>query len=166
MPSRHPARGNALLLSIIVVLVMTVAAVGVIRFASREVAGANAARRQAGITACADAARTLLMSKWKVLGTQGMEIMPVEEQIEPNTPTTLRGGHYGEVNVNGVQVIRLNPLTVGASNSQGDITNRIADQVSSYRVVVHCTQGPANPDGSPGPDARELEVEFGVTFGI
>ena len=159
MRPRRTERGNALLLSVIVVLVMAVVAVGVIRYGYQEVAGATAVRKQAAIASCAEAARSLLMSQWKVLGTQGMQIQPVNITVENATPTYVRGGHYGQTGVTGVQVIRLNPLTVGPATISSDISNRISDQVQPYRVVVHCTQG-------SGADARELEIEFGVSFGL
>ena len=159
MNSRRTERGNALLLAVIVVLVMAVVAVGVIRFAYQEVGGATAVRKQAAAAACAEAARGLLMSQWKLLGTQGMQLTPLNITVESSTPTYIRGGHYGQVGVTGVQVIKLNPLTVGPSTSSSDISNRIADQVQPYRVVVHCTQ-------NTGTDTRELEIEFGVSFGL
>ncbi|HET6437602.1 MAG TPA: hypothetical protein VFG59_06060, partial [Anaeromyxobacter sp.] len=115
MRTRLAERGHALLISVIVVLVMTVLAVGVIRYASREVAGANAGRNRAAIAACAEAARAQLMSQWKVLGVQGMDLQPLDVTLESGTPTKIVGGHYGQVNVSGVQVIKLNPLTVGSS---------------------------------------------------
>ncbi len=159
MRTRRQERGNALLVSVIVVLVMTVASVGVIRYASREVAGATAAKRQAALASCAEAARALLMSQWKVLGTQGMDLQPLNITVDDATPTQVLGGHYGDVDIAGVQVIKLNPLTVGSSYQANDITNKIADQVQPYRVLVHCRQG-------SGVDAREFEVEFGVSFGL
>jgi hypothetical protein len=140
--------------------VITVLAVGAIRFASREVGGALAARKEAGIATCADAARHMLMSQWKLLGERsGPQIAPLEQTLEPLTPTVLRGGHYGDVNVTSVQIVRLNDLTTGSRFTADDLTNRITESVANYRVVVHCTQG-------RGADARELEVEFGVNYGL
>jgi hypothetical protein len=160
MAFRSPERGHAVLVSVIVVLVITVLAVGAIRFASREVSGALAARKEAGITTCADAARHMLMSQWKLLGeTSGLALPPLNQTLEPLTPTVLRGGHYGDVNVSSVQIVKLNDLTTGARVTADDLTNRIGEAVSNYRVVVHCTQG-------RGADARELEVEFGVNYGL
>jgi hypothetical protein len=158
MTSRRNERGSALLISVVVVLVVTVLAVGAIRYGSREVAGAHAARKEAAVEACADAARSMLMSQWKLLGQTAfgdLEVLNVV--LEPSTPTELRGGHYADVDT--VQIVRIDDRTTGAMYSANDLTNRIGEGVANYRVVVHCRQG--RP-----PDARELEIEFGVNYGL
>ena len=170
MRSRNLERGNALLMAVIVVLVITVAGVGLIRFASREVAGATAGRKEAAIAACVEGARAMLMGQWKLLGTHDVGIPPLKLVLESATPTEARGGHYGQdpnaywsastqAWLEHVQVLPLNPLTVGTKSQVNDISNRIADTILPYRVVVHCTQGTA-------PDVRELELEFGVQYGL
>jgi hypothetical protein len=160
MRASKAARGNALVVAVIVVLVMSVLAVGVIRFGSREVAGAISARKQAAASSCAEAARAWVMSHWNALDAGGpMDMKPVEEVLDSVTPVIMRGGHYGQVNVTGVQVIKLNPLTVGSAVQSNDLTNRIGDTATPFRVVVHCRQGDDD-------NARELEIEFGVNFGL
>ncbi len=165
---QHQQRGNALVMSIIVVLVITVAGVGIIRFVSREMAGAHAGRKEAAIEACAEAARAMLMSRWKVLGTVG--IPPVDETLEPSGPTKIKGGHYGDEPtpyyneltqtwIKNVQVMPLNPRTLGNAFQADDITNRIGEAALPYRVVVHCVQG-------TDVNAREVEVEFGLRYGL
>lgn len=169
MRSRRNERGSALLMSMIVVLVITAVGLAVIRFASREVAGATAGRKEAAVAACAEAARSLLMSQWKLLGTHGVAVGPLDLTLETASQTHLQGGHYGDTPgsaanwnatsqtwINNVQVVRLDPLTVGSSYQVNDMTNRIGDTVQSYRVVVHCTQA----------DGRQLEVEFAVQYGL
>ncbi len=170
MPSRASQRGNALLMVMIVLLVVTAGGVAILRFASREVAGAHAGRKEASVVACAEAARALLMGQWKLLGTHDVGIPPFSVVLESATPTQVRGGHYGQdpnaywdalhgVWLKEVQIIPLNPLTVGASSQSNDLSNKIGDTILPYRLVVHCTQG------TP-PDARELELEFAVQYGI
>ena len=160
-------RGNAMLMSLVVVLVITAAGIATVRFASREVAGAYAMRKGATLDACAETARALLMSQWKLLGTYAQAVPPVSIVLETASQTTIRGGHYdqdpssssywtGQSWVNNVQVVPLNPLTVGGAYQVNDITNRIADMAQPYRVVVHCTQA----------DGRETEVEFAVQWGL
>lgn len=169
MRSRRTERGSALLMAMIVVLVITAIGVAVIRFASLEVAGAHAGRKEAAVAACADAARALLMSRWRLLGTHGVTVAPLDEVLGGASPTRLRGGHYDDTPsssanwssttqtwIKNVQVVRLDPLTVGSSYQVNDITNRIGDSVQSYRVVVHCAQD----------DGRQLEVEFAVQYGL
>src|ERR671926_139355 len=61
-------RGSALLLVYVVVLVLALVAVGLIRFASREVAGATAGEKQQALVSCAEAGRQLLLSQFHALG--------------------------------------------------------------------------------------------------
>jgi hypothetical protein len=173
MRPRPNQRGSALLMSIIVILVISVIGVGVIRFASREVAGATAGRKEAAAAACAETARVLLMSQWKLLGAHGVNARPLDIPLGDASQTRVLGGHYGQKPpddatywnagsgtwVKNIQVIPLDPLTVGSAYVANDLTNRIGDSVQNYRVVVHCTQG-------SGTDARDTEVEFGVQYGL
>ncbi|HYD41681.1 MAG TPA: hypothetical protein VEB43_12715 [Anaeromyxobacter sp.] len=163
MANSHPARGSALMISIIVVLVITVLAVGAVRFASQEVAGAIVDRKDAAVASCAEAARARLLSELRLLGQVSItDIELLDEELEDTTPTLLRGGHYGEdpeVSVRSVQLRRLNDMTTGPSFSANDLTNRIGDTVGNYRVVVHCIQG--RP-----PNDRQLEIEFGLQYGL
>lgn len=170
MRPMRPQRGNALVMVMIVLLVITAGSIAIMRFAAREVTGAHAGRKEAAVSACAEAARGLLMGRWKLLGTHDLGILPVSVTLESANPTVAQGGHYGQdpnalwdatnqVWLQQVQVIALNPTTVGPSSQSNDLSNRIGDTILPYRVVVHCTQGTA-------PDARELELEFAVQYGI
>ena len=160
-------RGNALLMSLVVVLVITAAGVATVRFASREVSGAYAMRKGANLNACVETARALLMSQWKLLGSYAQAVPPVNIELETASQTTILGGHYdqnpsssaywnGQTWANNVQVVPMNPLSVGGSYQVNDISNRVADMAQPYRVVVHCTQA----------DGRETEVEFAVQWGL
>jgi len=160
MRPSHSARGSALIVAVIVVLVMSVLAVGIIRFASREVAGATAGRKLAAGASCAEAARAWILANWNALdNVPPVEKEPMDVTLESVTPIALRGGHYGQTGVTHVQIVKLNPQTVGPANKISDLTNKIGDTATPYRVVVHCVQGTGN-------DARELELEFGLTFGL
>lgn len=165
---RHQ-RGSALVASMIVVLVIAAVAVAILRYATREVAGATAGRKEAALASCAESARSLLMSQWKLLGAHGVTVPALKVKLETASDTTVLGGHYGQdptagaywdatnqVWINNVQVIPLNPLTVGSSYQVNDLSNRIGDPARSYRVVVHCTQA----------GGRESEVEFAVHYGL
>ena len=111
----------------------------------------------------------LLMSQWKLLGAHGVNARPLDLLLETASQTRVRGGHYGEnpsdptlwnatsgMWIKNIQVIQLDPLTLGSAYVANDLTNRIGDSVQPYRVVVHCTQG----------DGREIEVEFAVQYGL
>jgi hypothetical protein len=165
----HSERGNVLLMSVIVILDITDIGLAVVRYSSREVSAAIAGRKEAAVTACAEAARSLLMSQWKLLSAHGTSVAPLNVTLDTASQTQIQGGHYGQnpsgsgfwnataqIWVNNVQVIKLDPLTVGPSYQVNDLTNRIGDTVQAYRVVAHCTQG----------GGRQVEVEFGVQYGL
>ncbi len=147
-------RGSALIMSIIVILVISAAGVAIIRFASREVSGSVAGRKEAALSACAEAGRSLLMSRWKLLGQHGITAPVLDDALD--AATEVKGGHYGQdAPTADVQVIRIDPVTVGPMMEVNELTNRIGEQVQPMRVVVHCAQ-----------NGRELEVEFGVRYGL
>jgi len=162
-------RGSAALMSIIVVLVVTVFGVAVINFASREAAGSTSSRKEAAIASCVEAARAMLMSQWKLLGAHGVSIQPLKTQLDPVSQATIQGGHYGQdpttsaywsassqTWVNNVQVVRLDPMSLGPTFQVNEMSNRIGDTTQAYRVVVHCSTG----------DGRQAEIEFGVQYGL
>lgn len=156
--ARSRQRGSALLMSIIVVLVISVIGVSVIRFASREVSGAASGRKAAALAACAEAGRALLMSRWKLLGPHGLNAPVLNDLLDPASGASVLGGHYGDdAPTQAVQVIRVDPVSVGPMNEVNELTNRIGEQVQPLRVVVHCVQGQ---------ERRQLEVEFGLRYGL
>jgi hypothetical protein len=148
-------RGSGLLLAMIVVLVITVIAVGVVRFSSRELAGAYAGRQ-------------LLLSQFRALGVQPVALTALNVPLDnPATgQTRVLGGHY-DSNVQVQQVSILPDGTFGPDpNSVQDRSNRIfvtrLGSGSPYKVMVHCQD---RGDGTMN-SGRQLEVEFGVRFGL
>lgn len=169
MNGRSP-RGSALLMSVIVVLIISVIAVGIIRFASREVAGSTAGARYGSLVACADAGRRLLMSQFHAVGLAPTSLGPMNQALD-STLTGARtlavGGHVDEpaasVQVN--QVVFLPDNAFGPSSRVRDLSNVISlagQGGKPLKVVVHCID---HGDGTPT-GGRQLEVEFGVRFGI
>jgi type II secretory pathway pseudopilin PulG len=161
-------RGSGLLLAMIVVLVITVIAVGVVRFSSRELAGAYAGRHQDALVACAEAGRQLLLSQFRALGVQPVALTALNVPLDnPATgQTRVLGGHY-DSNVQVQQVSILPDGTFGPDpNSVQDRSNRIfvtrLGSGSPYKVMVHCQD---RGDGTMN-SGRQLEVEFGVRFGL
>ena len=169
MNGRSP-RGSALLMSVIVVLIISVIAVGIIRFASREVAGANAGARYGSLVACADAGRRLLLSQFHAVGLAPTSLGPMNQALDSTLPgarTLAVGGHVDEpvasVQVN--QVVFLPDNAFGPSSRVRDLSNVISlagQGGKPLKVVVHCID---HGDGTPT-GGRQLEVEFGVRFGI
>ncbi len=160
--------GSGLLLAIIVVFVITLVAVGVIRFSARELAGAFAGRQQEALVACAEAGRQLLMSQFRAYGVSPVSLTPLNVSLDKASGGNTRvvGGHY-DSNVQVQQVVVLPAGTFGPDpNSVQDRSNRIFVQRigggNPYKVVVHCQD---RGDGTPA-SGRQLEVEFGIRYGL
>jgi type II secretory pathway pseudopilin PulG len=164
MPARNQ-RGSALVMSVIVVLVIAIIGVAVVRFASREVAGATASRKTQALVACADAGRQVLLSQFKALGLSPVSLTALNLPLDANTNVV--GGHYGELGVQVTQVVNLPGTAFGPDpGTVQDISNRVmvtGGGGKPLKVIVHCQQGGIGGDPATG---RQLEVEFGVRFGI
>ena len=159
-------RGSALLLVYVVVLVLALIGVGVIRFASREVAGATAGEKQQALASCAEAGRQLLLSQFHALGMEPTSLQAFNVQLDANTKAV--GGHFDTDAPTSVQVAQVTYLpeqAFGPNRRVSGIGNRIGLWGGGGRpmkVVVHCQQG---GDGTAA-SGRQLEVEFGVRFGL
>jgi hypothetical protein len=156
MQRRRPS-GSALILAVIVVLVVTVMAVGMVRYSFSEVAGATAGARHQALSQCADAARQLLMSKFHTLGMKPTQIAALNVPLGGATGSTLAlGGHFDTIVTIG-QVTPLPPASVGppTANDITSIVQIVGQGGEPLKVVVHCQDG-----------TRQLEVEFGVKFGL
>jgi type II secretory pathway pseudopilin PulG len=175
MASRKHDRGSALLTSVIVVLVLAIIGVGIIRFASREGAGAMAGTREQALVACADAARQMLVAKFSALGIQPTSIAPIDVGLDTTgSGSRVRavGGHYdsaGSVTSGSTvfitQVTNLPDSSFGPTSRVRDLSNVVAVAGQGGRplkIVVHCQQA---GDGTAA-SGRQLEVEFGVRFGL
>jgi len=163
-------RGSALINAMIMMLCVSVLAVGVVKFASRGAASAAADRNYAALVACADAGRQLLQAQFRMLGWPA-DVKPLDRSLDANSGGTMRVrdghiGHGSSVTVQGVQMLDTGVLGQGRGSS-GNITNVIGGlgfntsgslARKDVKVVVHCQQ-PASGDPTLG---RQLEVEFGV----
>jgi hypothetical protein len=178
MDMRTSQRGSALIIAVIVVLIVSVIGIGILRFAFRETAGATAGAREQALVACAESARQLLVSQFSAFGTPITSLTALNVPLDTTgagAMTYAVGGHYGEggavtsgTGVTVTQVTYLPANAFGLANNSGvrDITNVIRGSSSQggapTKVVVHCqTAG----DGTPA-SGRQLEVEFGVRFGL
>jgi hypothetical protein len=155
-------RGSALLIAIIVVFVVAIIAAGVLRYTSRELAGATAGRQADALAACAEAGRHVLMSQFRAVGIPPTQLQALNVPLDAAGGSTRAvGGHIDAVNV---QVEQVTVLPLGSFGSERrntrDITNIAFPNLSPlggtpYRLVVHCVD-----------HGRQLEVEFGVRFGL
>jgi len=164
----HNQRGSALLLAIVVVLVGAVIGVAMMRFGVREVAGATAAQRAQMLSACADLGRQVITSRFRAVGLSPVSLEPLAEPVDGGTNLTILGGHFGTDTAN-MQVEQVNYLPEAAfgadPGARQTITNRISLTglgAKPMKVVVRCRMG---GDGTPD-SGRQLEVEFGLRFGL
>ncbi len=160
-------RGSALLIAIVAVLVLTVIGVGMIRFAGREAVGATASAHEQALVACAEAARLQLVAQFHALGFQPAQLQALNVPLGTTGTggnTVAQGGHYdtpvGNIVID--QVSYLPDIAAGPSSSARDLTgvsSLIGQGGRPLKVVVHCQ------DGVLG-GGRQLEVEFGIRFGL
>jgi hypothetical protein len=152
-------------MSVIVVLVIAIIGVAIIRFSSREVAGATAARKTQALVACADAGRQMIISQFKALGVAPVSLTALDLPMDSNT--RVLGGHFDTNDVRVAQVTYLPEASFGPDRGVvQDISNRVIGTGGGgkpMKVVVHCQQG--GVAGVPA-SGRQLEVEFGLRFGI
>jgi hypothetical protein len=165
MRSANP-RGSALIMTIVVLLIVAVIGVGIVRFATREVAGASAGQRSEALVACAEAGRQLILSRFRAVGTPPTQLTVLDEAIASNMRVV--GGHYDTNNVQVSQVVYLPDAAFGVDRGAVQtLTNRIVvtgGGAKPMRAIVHC-QMDGYTNGQPD-SGRQLEVEFGLRFGI
>jgi FlaG/FlaF family flagellin (archaellin) len=160
--NRKHERGSALLTAVIVVLAVTIIGVGIISFAAREIAGATAGAQRQGLVACAESARQLLLSRFHAVGLVPTAVDALNVTLDGTGGRTAAvGGHVDQsdatVQVSQVQFLPDNAF--GPTTRTRDITNTVSligQGGKPLRVVVHCVDG----------GGRQLEVEFGVRFGL
>ena len=158
--TRRSQRGGTLIFSLIVVLAVTAIGVAMIRFASLELSAATAGRKHQELVSCADAGRKLLLSQFKLLGAPVTQISALNANLDDRTIAS--AGHYDGVNV--VQVSPLPGWTAGPTKPSTANWRIRTESLGGnpYKVVVHCQVA---GDGTPT-SGRQLEVEFGVRFGL
>lgn len=164
--NRRSQRGSGILLAIIVVFVVALIVAGVLRYTSRELAGATAGRQADALVACSEAGRQLLMSRFRAIGIAPTQLEALNVPLDAPTGGSTRvvGGHIDSSAPATVQIEQVTILPLGTFGSERrntrDITNIAFPNLSPlggtpYRVVVHCVD-----------HGRQLEVEFGVRFGL
>lgn len=163
---RHSQRGSALLLAVVVVLVGAVIGAAMMRFGVREVAGATAMYRQQALAKCAHLGRQVLLSRFRAVGASPTGLPALSEPVDGGTGATILGGHFDSTDVQLDQVNLLPDAAFGVDRGAVQtLTNRIfvsGGGAKPMKAVVRCKMG-----GSSAPDSgRQLEVEFGLRFGI
>jgi hypothetical protein len=164
--STRAQRGSALLLAVIVIIVGAVIGVALMRFGLREVAGATASHRQRALSACADAGRQLMLSRFRAMGSPPTALPAIDEPVDAATGARILGGHFDSADIQLDQVTLLPERAFGEDRgSVQTLTNRITTTglgAKPLKVVVRCKMG-----GTAAPESgRQLEIEFGIRFGI
>lgn len=165
-------RGSALVIAVIAMLIVAVIGVGLLRFTARSVAFAIGGPRHKAVVSCAEAARALLESKFHLLGQDPTTIAVLNERLDgPQGRMRALGGHVDSDPTQPLVVVKqvevLPPSAVsGMDPSTGDITNIIgglnAGGGKPLKVTVHCQEG----DSSSFTSGRQVEIEYGIRFGL
>jgi hypothetical protein len=163
-------RGSALIVATIVVLIIAVIGVGMVRFTQRETAAATAGLRGDALSACAEAARRLLESRFHALGAHPTSIEVLDVRMDgPAGRLRAVGGHIdgdpSQPVVTVKQVEPLPPTAVQMPKPSRDLSNVIFKYQfggQPLKVMVHCQEG----DLSSPTSGRQMEIEYGINFGL
>jgi Tfp pilus assembly protein PilX len=150
---RSSTRGTALLFVVIMLAVLAVVGLAVITQANSEADGSSAKRQYDRSVACADAAREMLNSQFRLYGS-APTTLTLNTTLDQKQ---MSSGHYDNLAVTSVT-----PVTGSNSGSMGvsDMSNRIVRSSLGgqlYRMTVVC---------SSAGNARQSEIEFVVKFGL
>lgn len=166
-------RGSALLIVVIITLLLAVIGVGLLRFSHRSVASAVSGPKHLALVECAEAGRALIDSRFHLLGLAPTAIDVMNENVD-GVQGRMRaaGGHIdADPSRPAAEIAQIEPLpdeaVSGPAKASVDITNIIGSVTAgvggqAYKVVVHCQMG----DLSSPTSGRQLEIEYGVRFGL
>lgn len=156
----HPhipnARGMALVMAMVVVVLVTLLVAGAISFTGTERAASEVQTQEDMMSSCVQAARNLFLSKLNMLDFEGPTKIQIDEDLRG---TKLRTGHFGrlsEVSARDVSSSMKDPNREVQDLSNGD-TNKAKTRF--YAVTAVCREG----DETTSP---EREIEFMVRVGL
>src|SRR5712671_5831596 len=156
MPRRQD-RGSALFIALILLTVLSIAALALVKRTNSEVDAVSAKRHYDLTASCAEAARQLVLSKFAQAGanlaTLGMNVTV--------TNLNLYTGHYSPPGGGGYMADGGVLPLMGASGGATDVANMIQQLsfgTTPYRVTVVCQD--ANNV------SRQTEVEFFLNYGL
>lgn len=154
-PLHRTSRGSSLLFVMVILAVLAIVGLAIISQATTDGEAASGKRQYDRSVACADAAREMLHSQFRLYGTAPTALMldtPVDDK-------RLFSGHYDTVVVTATGVVAAAGATAGALGVS-DIANRPGKAMLGgqlYRLTVVC---------SSAGNTRQSEVEFLVKFGL
>ncbi len=156
-PTGSTARGQTLVVVIVLVAVLTIVAAGLVERSDTSMATVNAARRYQESVSCADGARAYLLSKFRAFN-----VNPASLTLDQTVgDQRMASGHYDDFGV--ASVIPLADVKAIQSASVMGMANRsTASPLGGvpYVFTVVCSDSTGS-----GPN-RETEVEFLVRFGL
>lgn len=153
-PSAPTPRGSTLLVTIVLIAVLAVAGMALVARSRMGVDSAGAARRQEAVLSCADSARELLLSQFRLFGTS-----PTDLQLDRTTGGHRLGtGHFDSFNVKSTELVgggAFEALPEGIGNR---LVRGSGGGTQAYRFTVVCSDS-NNTD-------QQAEVEYLVRFGL
>lgn len=174
MNRRRSPQGNALIVVLVSVAVLTLLVVAAIRFTGGNHDAAVMKNRSDQMSSCAEVARRYLLSQLPVnaLSPASNELNPADttvqfERIIPDADaddaarrSVIATGHIGQP-ARAATIVGVAPLSMGAARKQvRDLANSLGPGTLGgqyYRVVVRCIE--------PG-STRASELEFSFRYGI
>lgn len=169
---RPTARGNALVVVLISIAILTVLVVAAIRFTGTNRDAAIMKNKADQMASCAEVARRYLIAQLPInpLSPAGNELNPGDttvqfERVLPDTTdgprrSVIATGHI-DTPARAATIVGIAPVSVGAARKQvRDISNSLGPSTLGgqyYRVVVRCIE--------PG-STRASELEFSFRYGI
>jgi hypothetical protein len=152
--SRQRQRGSALLFVVIMLAVLAVVGLAVITQANSEADGSAAKRQFDRSVSCADAARELIMSQFRLFGVQPASLTLNNVSSDSKI---MRTGHFDQVSIVGIQAAS------GANQGNLGMTDRankiLRSNIGGQPFSIHIVCSSAN-------NARQMEVEFLTRFGL
>lgn len=159
MPYPHPrsARGAALLVAMVLLVVLAVVALALVRRSNNEMDAIAGKRNYDRAVSCAEAGRQMLLSQFRVFGMQPTSIVLNTHVGNLNVST----GHYDQFGIQTVVAVAKNGGSgVNGTSASMDYANRLSTGGlggTTYRFNVVCAD--SNTD-------HQDEVEFEVRFGL
>ncbi|WP_224250308.1 hypothetical protein [Hyalangium gracile] len=150
------ARGMALVMAMIVVVLITLLVAGAISFTGTERAASEIQTQEDVMSSCVQAARNLFLSKLNMLDFEGPKKILIDEDLRG---TKLRTGHFGrlaELSASDVSSTMKDP-----NREVQDISNSntISPKTKFYTVTAVCRE-------TDDPSSAEREIEFMVRVGL
>ena len=157
-------RGNALLVAMIAMALLTILVTGAIVFTGQNQRAANSKVSADEVKACADLARRYVFSRLKVFGSNVVGpdelilMTTIVDDASAAKRSTISTRHYDDVTAAATGAV-IPKGSLGVDDSTPDKANKILlgnEGEASFGVVMMCQQA----------SGRQSEVEFVFKFGI